>query len=97
MEDNDNQVNNLIIDDNWQSLDWFGESEHDRRWTRFEANEIGFPKGLKHAVTNIREARPHVKHIAVWHGIFGYWGGTSPSGDIAKSYKARHLTPRAWV
>lgn len=91
MDNNDIQASNLLIDDNWQSLDWFGESEHDRRWTRFEANEIGFPQGLKHAVTKIREAHPHVKHIAVWHGIFGYWGGTSPSGDIAKSYKTRHL------
>lgn len=91
MENSDIQVNNLIIDDNWQSLDYFGESEHDRRWTRFEANEIGFPKGLKHTVAKIREAHPHVKHITVWHGIFGYWGGTSPSGDIAMSYKTRLL------
>ena len=91
MENNDIQASNLIIDDNWQSLDCFGESEHDRRWTRFEANEIGFPQGLKHAVAKIREAHPYIKHIAVWHGIFGYWGGISPFGDIAKSYKTRHL------
>lgn len=91
MENNDIQASNLIIDDNWQSLDWFGESEHGRRWTRFKANEIGFPRGLKQAVKKIREGHPHVKHIAVWHGIFGYWGGISPFGDIAKSYKTRHL------
>lgn len=91
MENNDIQAGNLIIDDNWLSLDWFGESEHDRRWTRFEANEIGFLQALNHAVTKMRKAHPLVKHIAVWHGIFGCWGGTSPSGDIAKSHKTRRL------
>lgn len=89
LEDNGLKVTNLIIDDNWQSLDSYGYSAHDRRWTDFEANQAGFPKGLKNTVIKIREANPQIQNISVWHGIFGYWGGTSPSGDVAKRYKTR--------
>ncbi|MCJ1422608.1 hypothetical protein MMC29_000488 [Sticta canariensis] len=82
---------NLIIDDNWQSLDSYGYSAHDRRWTDFEANKAGFPEGLKSTLTEIRNANAHIQHVSVWHGISSYWGGTSPSGDIAKRYKTRQV------
>jgi hypothetical protein len=31
--------------------------------------------------------QPHLRHIAVWHAIFGYWGGISPTGHIFKCYE----------
>ncbi|WEW59261.1 hypothetical protein PRK78_004730 [Emydomyces testavorans] len=86
-----NNVNivNLIIDDNWQSLDNKGQSQFKRGWTRFEANEDGFPKGLKHTVDLVRKKHRNVKHVAVWHALMGYWGGISPDGEIAKKYKTK--------
>lgn len=82
-------VTNLIIDDNWQSLDNHGESQFQRGWTDFDANKQGFPNGLKHTATKIRDDHPNIQHIAVWHALLGYWGGVSPSGNIAKIYKTR--------
>ncbi|KAK6002831.1 hypothetical protein QM012_001581 [Aureobasidium pullulans] len=79
-------IENLIIDDNWQSLSE-GQTQMDRAWTDFDANKEGFPKGLKHAVSDIRKNHPNINHIAVWHAILGYWGGVAKDGDIAKKYK----------
>jgi hypothetical protein len=31
---------------------------------------------------------PRLRHIAVWHGIFGYWGGISPTENIAQCYES---------
>ncbi|KAI4175324.1 MAG: hypothetical protein LQ346_008097 [Caloplaca aetnensis] len=83
------QVTNLIIDDNWQSLDNHGQSQFKRGWTDFEANKEGFPQGLRHTATAIREQHPNIQHIAVWHALLGYWGAISPDGNIAKNYKTR--------
>jgi len=79
-------IENLIIDDNWQSITE-GKSQMDRAWTDFDANKEGFPQGLKHAVTDIRKKHPNINHIAVWHAILGYWGGVAKDGNIAKTYK----------
>ncbi|KAG9554872.1 glycoside hydrolase family 36 protein, partial [Aureobasidium melanogenum] len=79
-------IENLIIDDNWQSLSE-GQTQMDRAWTDFDANKEGFPQGLKHAVTDIRKNHPNINHIAVWHAILGYWGGVAKDGNIAKEYK----------
>jgi hypothetical protein len=38
-------------------------------------------------VGDIRSKNKHIKHIAVWHAIHGYWGGIAPSGKIAEEYK----------
>ena len=84
-------VTNLIIDDNWQSLDNPGEHQFIRGWTDFDANKEGFPRGLKHTTTKIRDDHPNIQHIAVWHAILGYWGGVSPTGNIAKHYKTREV------
>ncbi|KAL9035877.1 MAG: hypothetical protein Q9214_006389 [Letrouitia sp. 1 TL-2023] len=89
LEDNDVKVTNLIIDDNWQSLDNPGESQFHRGWTDFDANKQGFPEGLKHTTAKIRDNHPNIQHIAVWHALLGYWGGVSPTGNIAKKYKTR--------
>ncbi|KAI1613572.1 stachyose synthetase [Exophiala viscosa] len=82
-------ISTLVIDDNWQSLSGKqGEtSQIERGWTAFEANPIGFPDGLKAAVSKIRETHPAIRDIAVWHALNGYWGGISPDGEIAKNYK----------
>ncbi|KMU73335.1 raffinose synthase [Coccidioides immitis RMSCC 3703] len=86
---NNINVVNLIIDDNWQSLDNKGKSQFQRGWTRFEANEEGFPKGLKHAINSVRAKHPNIKHIAVWHALMGYWGGISPNGELVRNYKTK--------
>ncbi len=66
---NNIKITNLIIDDNWQSLDYHGESQFKRGMTEFDANIEGFPQGLKHTVTQIRDNHPDIQHIAVWHAM----------------------------
>jgi hypothetical protein len=101
LAENEINVSNLIIDDNWQSLVSFqftlrtnthafqtnGPTQFDNGWIEFEANKSGFPRGLKATVGDIRSKHKHIKHIAVWHAIQGYWGGIAPKGKIAKEYK----------
>ncbi|KAE8414131.1 hypothetical protein BDV36DRAFT_266372 [Aspergillus pseudocaelatus] len=84
-------ISNLIIDDNWQALDNEGDSQFKRRWKQFEANPDAFPRGLKKAVEAIRRKHPNIQHIGVWHALFGYWGGISPDGDIAKKFKTKEV------
>jgi hypothetical protein len=81
----------MIIDDNWQSIDENGANNFHHRWIEFEADRKTFPRGLKHTITTIRERYPFIKHIAVWHGILGYWNGISPEGTLAKCYKKKTL------
>jgi hypothetical protein len=87
-------VVNLIIDDNWQSLDNEGESQFKRRWKQFEANPKAFPRGLKQTVETIRRSHPNIGHIAVWHALLGYWGGICPDGDLAQRYKTKEVKIR---
>ncbi|KAL8685542.1 MAG: hypothetical protein Q9218_007697, partial [Villophora microphyllina] len=91
LKDKGINITNLLIDDNWQSLDNHGQSQFQRGWTDFEANKEGFPGGLKHTALTIRKKHPNIQHIAVWHALLGYWGGVSPDGNIAKSYKTREV------
>lgn len=81
----------LIIDDNWQSIDDFGSDNFHHRWKEFEADRKTFPHGLKHTIGTIRKRYPSIKHIAVWHGIMGYWNGISPDGAISSLYKTKTL------
>ena len=82
---------NLIIDDNWQSLDNEGESQFRRRWREFEANPKAFPKGLKQTIESIRQTHPNVRHVAVWHALLGYWGGISPESALSERYKTKEV------
>ena len=82
---------NLIIDDNWQTLDRHGESQFRQGWKQFEANPDGFPHGLKKAIESIRSSHPSVHYIAVWHALLGYWGGISPEGDLVNRYKTKEV------
>ncbi|TVY38802.1 putative galactinol--sucrose galactosyltransferase [Lachnellula subtilissima] len=81
----------IIIDDNWQSIDRHGPNNFHHRWMEFEADRKTFPRGLKHTVSTIRGRHPSVKHIAVWHGIMGYWNGIAPDGHISKCYKTQTM------
>jgi len=86
LESNDIKITNLIIDDNWQSLDNAGQDQGSRGMTRFEANEEGFPNGLRATATEIRRRHLSIHHIAVWHAMLGYWGAISPTGQLAQDY-----------
>ncbi|KAF3228603.1 hypothetical protein TWF191_002459 [Orbilia oligospora] len=85
------EVQTVIIDDNWQSLDNNGRDSFGHRWTDFEADKIAFPRGLKGLVEDIKRSNRGVKHVAVWHGILGYWNGISPNGWISRNYKLRNV------
>ena len=91
LKKNNINVTNLIIDDNWQTLEKVGSDggQWGLAWSDFEANPEGFPHGLKHTASFIREKYPNIQHIAVWHAILGYWSGIDPNGNIAKKYKTR--------
>jgi len=75
------------MDDNWQSIDYRGLGQFQHGWIEFEAEREAFPNGLKHVVSRIREKHSSIQHVAVWHAILGYWGGLSPDGKLAKTYK----------
>jgi hypothetical protein len=84
-------ITNLIIDDNWQSIDYRGEGQFQYGWIEFEADRKAFPNGLKYTISKIREKHKHIQHIAVWHAILGYWAGIAPDGKIAKTYKTTEV------
>lgn len=87
LEKHNINITSLIIDDNWQSIDYKGPSQFQYGWIDFEAEPEAFPNGLKAAITKIRQKSPNIQHIAVWHALLGYWGGISPDGKLAKKYK----------
>ncbi|KAI5808538.1 glycoside hydrolase superfamily [Peziza echinospora] len=82
LSENGIKVSTLIIDDNWQTL-------INRKWDKFEADPVMFPRGLKATVTTIKKTYPHIKHVAVWHAMFGYWDGIAPGGWIDSTYKTK--------
>lgn len=84
-------IGNLIIDDNWQSLDRFGSSQSRHGWAKFEADKNAFPDGLQGLVRQIRSLHPGIQQILVWHALMGYWGGISPDGAIAKTYQTARV------
>ncbi|KAI8961968.1 glycoside hydrolase family 36 protein [Daldinia sp. FL1419] len=80
-------ISSLIIDDNWQDVDYQGQDQYQHGWNGFEAEPNAFPNGLKDTVSLIRSKNPSIQHIAVWHALLGYWGGISSNGDLAQTYK----------
>lgn len=91
LKDNGINISNLIIDDNWQSLDSEVRPQFKRRWKQFEANPSAFPRGLKHTIQAIRENHRNIEHIAVWHALFGYWGGIAPDSELTEKYKTKEV------
>ncbi|KAI0008704.1 glycoside hydrolase family 36 protein [Xylariaceae sp. FL0662B] len=84
-------ISSLVIDDNWQDIDYQGQDQYQHGWKGFEAEPNAFPKGLKDTVSHIRALHPSIQHVAVWHALLGYWGGISSSGDLAKTYNTVQL------
>jgi hypothetical protein len=84
---NNIKVSTLILDDNWQDIQYSESGQWQNSWNDFEAEPNTFPKGLKTTVNFIRLRYPHIKHIAVWHALLGYWGGISRKGNLAKKYR----------
>ncbi|KAL7620437.1 hypothetical protein AAE478_009432 [Parahypoxylon ruwenzoriense] len=80
-------ISNLIIDDNWQDIDYRGRNQYQYGLNGFEAEPHAFPLGLRKTVSRIRSKHPSIQHVAVWHALLGYWGGISSSGGLAKTYK----------
>lgn len=81
------KITSLIIDGNWQSIDYKGNGQFQYAWLELEADRKAFPNGLKAMVSRIRQQHPGIQHIAVWHALLGYWGGISPGGRIDQTYK----------
>lgn len=84
-------ISSLIIDDNWQNVDYQGERSYDYGWKGFEAEPKAFPSGLKDTVSRIRSAHPNIENVAVWHALLGYWGGISPDSSLAQSYRTERV------
>lgn len=91
LEESGMSISNLIIDDNWQSIDTTDQGAAEPGWLEFEANHAGFPSGLKGAVSKIRRSHRNVEYIFVWHALLGYWGGISPHGAIAQKYNTTRV------
>ena len=87
LDENDITITSLIIDDNWQSIDYEGDGQFQHGWVDFEAEPNDFPDGLRDMVQKIRLKHHSIKHVAVWHALLGYWGGISPKGKLASKYK----------
>ncbi|KAK3300541.1 glycoside hydrolase superfamily [Chaetomium fimeti] len=86
------KISNLIIDDNWQDVDYRGEGQWQHGWNDFEAEPKAFPRGLKALISDIRSKHKNIQYIAVWHALLGYWGGLSPSGPLTKRYNTIQVT-----
>ncbi|KAK0655670.1 glycoside hydrolase superfamily [Cercophora newfieldiana] len=87
LDKNGIKIATLIIDDNWQDIDYRGDGQWQYGWNGFEAEPKTFPKGLKGLVSEIRGKHRNIQHIAVWHALLGYWAGLAPGGELAKKYK----------
>ncbi|KAK4129196.1 glycoside hydrolase family 36 protein [Parathielavia appendiculata] len=87
LAENKVNISTLIIDDNWQDIDYRGNSQWQHGWNDFEAEPKTFPRGLKALISDIRSKHKHIQHIAVWHALLGYWAGLAPDGPLAKRYK----------
>ncbi|KAF2971011.1 hypothetical protein GQX73_g2576 [Xylaria multiplex] len=96
LKENNIKISNLIIDDNWQDVDYDGPDSNSFGWKRFEAEPRAFPNGLKQTVSRIRQILPSIEHVAVWHALLGYWGGISPHGDIAQQYLTTQVNRENW-
>lgn len=88
---NNINISTLIIDDNWQDIDYAGPTQFQHGLNNFEAEPRAFPKGLRSFVSEIRSKHKNIQSIAVWHALLGYWGGISPTGPLANRYKTIEL------
>ncbi|KAI9836212.1 MAG: hypothetical protein M1819_001549 [Sarea resinae] len=81
------RICNLIIDDNWQTLD-NARYTSSGTWSSFAANSnFDSVGGLKGLVSTIRAKYRYIRHIGVWHALHGYWDGITPGREIDKEYR----------
>lgn len=69
LKENNIKISNLIIDDNWQDVDYNGSDSNSYGLKSFEAQPEAFPNGLRHTVSKIRERFPGIEHITVWQYV----------------------------
>lgn len=91
LADNNITISALLIDDNWQTVGPIPGHDYSdsffRGFSDIHCNQSVAPEGLSALITKIKAAHPGITDIGVWHALMGYWGGISPSGQIAKDYK----------
>lgn len=92
LAENKISISNLIIDDNWQDIDYRGEGQWQHGWNDFQAEPKTFPRGLKALISDIRAKHKNIQRISIWHALLGYWAGLAPSGPLAKRYKTIQVT-----
>ncbi|EED96566.1 glycosyl hydrolase, partial [Thalassiosira pseudonana CCMP1335] len=70
----------VIIDDGWQDLENYFETETDfcRQLKAFTPNEKFQKFGLKNLVTKLKRDFG-VRQVLCWHALHGYWRGISPA------------------
>ncbi|KAL2129449.1 hypothetical protein VTI74DRAFT_7789 [Chaetomium olivicolor] len=92
LAENNIKISSLIIDDNWQDIDYRGDGQWQYGWNDFEAEPKTFPRGLKALISDIRSKHKNIQHIAIWHTLLGYWAGLAPNGPLAKRYQTVTVT-----
>ena len=99
LEKNGVHIETFLLDDCWQTtLQPDGKTEKfgapNAGWDCFEPNK-NFPDGLKAMVTEVRSKHKGIKSFGIWHAMYGYWGGISEYGWIAKNYKTRWVKTKS--
>ncbi|KAH0558547.1 hypothetical protein GP486_004796 [Trichoglossum hirsutum] len=88
------RVCNVIIDDNWQTLD-NARYTSSGTWTAYNANpNFDSVGGLSGLVKEIRNKYLYIRNVGVWHALHGYWDGITPGGEIDGIYKSVDCTWR---
>ncbi len=84
-KDKDIPVRWAIIDDMWGDVSCIDrKTMHQRELNDWEADPIRFPKGLKGAISDLKEK--YGLWVGMWHPINGYWSGINPNGALAKRH-----------
>ncbi len=74
-----------IIDDMWGDVSCIDRpTMHQRELNDWEADPVRFPKGLKGAISDLKEK--YGLWVGMWHPISGYWSGINPNGALAKRH-----------
>src|SRR5690606_26755957 len=69
----------LILDDGWLDI-----CPQTQKLCNFTADPHKFPNGLRHTIQLIKHHFPWIRHVGVWHTIWGYWNGVT--GELAKKF-----------
>lgn len=90
LANNNVNISALLIDDNWQTIGPIPDHDYSdsffRGFASIPSNTSVAPEGLPTLIKKIKSSHPNVTDVGVWHALMGYWGGISPSGQIAKDY-----------